>query len=40
MQLLDANGAPATVTTFQVETNNPIPLGEPVLKGAVRDAGI
>ncbi|RYE99370.1 MAG: peptidase S8 and S53 subtilisin kexin sedolisin, partial [Oxalobacteraceae bacterium] len=40
IQLLDANGAPATVTTLQVETNNPIPLGEPVLKGAVRDAGI
>lgn len=40
MQLLDAAGAPATVTTFQVETNNPIPLGEPVQKGAVRDAGI
>jgi hypothetical protein len=40
MQLLDAAGAPATVTTFQVETNNPVPQGEPVLKGAVRDAGI
>jgi hypothetical protein len=40
MQLLDAAGAPATVTTFQVVTNNPVPQGEPVLKGAVRDAGI
>jgi subtilisin family serine protease len=40
LELLDASGAPATVTTFLVETNNPIPLGEPVQKGPVRDTGI
>lgn len=40
VELLDPNGAPATVTTFQVETNNPIPLGEPVLKSAQADTGI
>jgi len=40
VELLDPNGAPATVTTFQVETNNPIPLGEPVLKSVQVDTGI
>ena len=28
VQLLDQNKAPASVTVFQVETNNPVPVGE------------
>jgi subtilisin family serine protease len=40
LQLLDANGAPATVTTFQVETNNPLPLGEQVERSSPRDPRI
>lgn len=40
-QMLDPNGAPASTTVFQVETNNPIPLGEPVQRTVVQqDAGI
>ena len=35
VQLLDPNGAPASTTVFQVETNNPIPLGEPVERAVV-----
>jgi subtilisin family serine protease len=34
-QMLDPNGAPASTTVFQVETNNPIPLGEPVQRAVV-----
>jgi hypothetical protein len=34
-QMLDPNGAPASTTVFQVETNNPIPLGEPVQRTVV-----
>jgi hypothetical protein len=33
--MLDPNGAPASTTVFQVETNNPIPLGEPVQRAVV-----
>ena len=42
LQLKDPNGAPASTTVFQVETNNPIPLGEPVDRSAVvgLDSGI
>jgi len=42
LQLKDPNGAPASTTVFQVETNNPIPLGEPVDRDAVvrLDSGI
>ena len=32
MQLLDLAGKPATNTAFLVETNNPVPLSEPVLR--------
>jgi subtilisin family serine protease len=40
MQLLDLAGAPASTTVFQVETNNPLPLGEPVQRTAVKDTGL
>jgi subtilisin family serine protease len=42
IQLKDANGAPASTTVVQVETNNPIPLGEPVDRDAIvrQDTGI
>ena len=42
LQLKDTAGAPAATTVFQVETNNPIPLGEPVDRDAVvrQDSGI
>jgi subtilisin family serine protease len=40
VQLLDMNSVPATTTVFQVETNNPVPLGEPVERSSVRNAGI
>jgi hypothetical protein len=42
IQLKDAAGAPASTTVIQVETNNPIPLGEPVERDAVvrQDSGI
>lgn len=30
VQLLDQNKAPASMTVFQVETNGPVPVGEPV----------
>jgi subtilisin family serine protease len=35
VQMLDPNGAPAATTVFKVETNNPIPLGEPVPRAVV-----
>jgi subtilisin family serine protease len=38
MQLLDQNGGVATNTAFVVETNNPIPLAEPVLRAVRMDA--
>lgn len=40
--LKDPNGAPAAPTVFQVETNNPLPLGEPADRDAVvgLDSGI
>ena len=40
VQLLDLSGAPASTTLVRVETNNPIPLGEPVLRQPKRDNGI
>ncbi|TFW34277.1 S8 family serine peptidase [Massilia horti] len=40
MQLLDASGNAASTTIFQVETNNPVPLGEPVEREAAKDTGI
>ena len=42
LQLKDTAGAPAATTVFQVETNNPIPLGEPVDRDAIvrQDSGI
>jgi len=40
LQLLDASGAPATTTTFQVETNNPVPLGEQAERSSPRDPRI
>jgi hypothetical protein len=40
VQLLDATGAPATVTTFQVETNNPLPLGEQAERSGPRNPRI
>jgi subtilisin family serine protease len=40
MQLLDQAGARATTTVFQVETNNPVPLGEPVPRTAVEESGL
>ncbi|WP_040787113.1 S8 family serine peptidase [Massilia niastensis] len=38
-QLLDPNKAVASTTVIQVETNNPVPLGEPVAKSAPKDTG-
>jgi subtilisin family serine protease len=35
VQLKDPSGAPAATTVFQVETNNPLPLGEPADRDAV-----
>lgn len=40
LQLLDLNKAPATTTIFLVETNNPVPVGEPVPRAAPTDNGI
>lgn len=40
MQLLDSSGNAATTTIFQVETNNPVPLGEPVAREPALDTGI
>jgi hypothetical protein len=40
MQLLDLNKATAATTVFQVETNNPLPLGDAVARPAVRDSGL
>jgi hypothetical protein len=36
VQMQDLNGAPAATTVFKVETNNPIPLGEPVPRAVVQ----
>ncbi|MGZ8288685.1 MAG: S8 family serine peptidase [Telluria sp.] len=40
VQLLDLSNAPASTTIFQVETNSPLPLGEPVGRAPKRDIGI
>ncbi|MGJ7917489.1 S8 family serine peptidase [Massilia sp. LXY-6] len=41
IQLKDPTGAPAATTVFLVETNNPIPLGEPVERAVIQqDSGI
>jgi subtilisin family serine protease len=41
VQMLDTAGAPAATTLFQVETNNPVSLGEPTLRNVVQqDSGI
>ena len=40
VRLTDDKGVPSTSTVFQVETNNPIPLGEPVARAPAQDTGI
>jgi hypothetical protein len=40
VQLLDLSNAVASTTVFQVETNNPVPLGEPVERAPLKDAGL
>jgi subtilisin family serine protease len=40
VRLTDDKGVPSTSTVFQVETNNPIPLGEPVARAPAQDTDI
>jgi hypothetical protein len=40
VRLLDAANNPATTTLVVVETNNPVPLGEPVERAVAKDAGL
>ncbi|MFL6672255.1 MAG: S8 family serine peptidase [Massilia sp.] len=40
VQLLDLSGALASTTVFQVETNNPVPVGEPVERPGSKDSGM
>jgi subtilisin family serine protease len=40
VQLLDASSVLASTTVFQVATNNPVPLGEPVERTSLKDPGL